>query len=91
GQILGQGEGDSHEGPHVQNFIDCVKSRKKPYCDLETVGNPASVLCHTGNIAARVGRTLKLDPALQTFIGDDEANALRMRSEYRKPWVLPEV
>ncbi|MEO2028290.1 MAG: Gfo/Idh/MocA family oxidoreductase [Fuerstiella sp.] len=91
GQILGRGEGDSHEGPHVQNFIDCVKSRQKPYCDLETVGHPASVLCHTGNIAARVGRTLKLDPALQTFIGDDEANALRMRSEYRKPWVLPEV
>ncbi len=91
GQILGQGEGDSHEGPHVQNFIDCVKSRQKPYCDLETVGHPASVLCHAGNIAARVGRTLKLDPASQTFIGDDEANALRTRFVYRKPWVLPEV
>ncbi len=91
GQVLGQGEGDSHEGPHVQNFIDCVKSRQKPYCDLETVGHPASVLCHAGNIAARVGRTLKLDPASETFIGDDEANALRTRSEYRKPWILPEV
>ncbi|MDG1894193.1 MAG: Gfo/Idh/MocA family oxidoreductase [Fuerstiella sp.] len=91
GQVLGQGEGDSHEGPHVQNFIDCVKSREKPYCDLETVGHPASVLCHAGNIAARVGRTLILDPELETFVDDDEANALRTRSEYRKPWVLPEV
>ena len=91
GQILGQGEGDSHEAPHVQNFIDCVKSRQKPHCDLETVGHPASVLCHAGNIAARVGRTLKLDPELETFTDDDEANALRTRSEYRKPWVLPEV
>ena len=90
GQILEQGEGDSHEGPHVQNFIDCVKSRQKPYCDLETVGHPASVLCHAGNIAARVGRTLQLDPQSETFIGDDDANALRTRSEYRKPWVLPE-
>jgi predicted dehydrogenase len=91
GQVLGQGEGDSHEGPHVQNFIDCVKTRQKPYCDLETVGHPASVLCHSGNIAARVGRTLKLDSESETFVGDDEANALRTRAEYRKPWVLPEV
>ncbi|MCP4510440.1 MAG: Gfo/Idh/MocA family oxidoreductase [Fuerstiella sp.] len=91
GQVLGQGEGDSHEAPHVQNFIDCIKSRQKPYCDLETVGHPASVLCHAGNIAARVGRTLKFDPRLEVFLGDDEANALRTRSAYRKPWTLPEV
>jgi predicted dehydrogenase len=83
--------GDSHEAPHVQNFIDCVKSRKKPYCDLETVGHPASVLCHAGNIAARVGRTLVLDPKTETFIGDKEANALRGRPEWRKPWELPVV
>ncbi len=91
GDILGQGEGDSHEAPHVQNFIDSIKSRKKPFCDLETVGHPASVLCHAGNIAARVGRTLKFNAATETFIDDAEANALRTRPEYRKPWLLPEV
>lgn len=91
GEVLAKGEGDSHEKPHVQDFVDCIKSRKKPYCDLETVGHPASVLCHAGNIAARVGRKLTLDPASETFIDDKEANALRTRAEYRKPWVLPEV
>jgi len=91
GKVLAQGAGDSHEKPHEQNFIDCIKSRNKPYCDLETVGHPASVLCHAGNIAARVGRTLKLDAATETFVNDDEANALRTRSEYRKPWTLPEI
>ena len=91
GQILARGEGDSHEAPHVQDFVDCIRSRKKPFCDLETVGHPASVLCHSGNIAARVGRTLKLNSATETFIGDDEANALRTRPEYRSPWLLPEV
>ena len=91
GEILGKGTGDSHEGPHVQDFIDCIKSRNKPYCDLETVGHPASVLCHAGNIAARVGRTLKFDAATETFVGDAAANALRARPEYRKPWLLPEV
>lgn len=90
-EIMAQGEGDSHEAPHVQNFVDCIKSRAKPYCDLETVGHPASVLCHAGNIAARVGRTLQLDTKSESFVGDSEANELRGRVEYRRPWVLPEV
>jgi len=84
-------QGDSHERPHVQNFIDCVKSRSRPFCDLETVGHPASVLCHAGNISARLGRQLVLDAASETFVGDEDANALRTRSEYRAPWMLPEV
>lgn len=91
GKVLAEGTGDSHEKPHVQNFIDCIKSRNKPTCDLETVGHPASVLCHAGNIAARVGRTLQVDATTETFVDDDEANALRTRSEYRKPWTLPDV
>lgn len=91
GKVLASGEGGSHEKPHVQNFIDCIKSRAKPYCDLETVGHPASVLCHAGNISARVGRKLTLDPTTEVFINDTEANALRTRQEYRKPWLLPEV
>jgi len=91
GKLVREEAGDSHEKPHVQNFIDCVKSRQKPACDLETVGHPASVLCHSGNIAARVGRTLQLDSKTETFIDDAEANALRGRPEYRKPWTLPEV
>jgi hypothetical protein len=90
-KILAQGSGDSHERPHVQNFIDCVKSREKPACDLETVGHPASMLCHAGNISARIGRKLYLDAETETFRNDDEANALRARPEYRKPWLLPDV
>lgn len=89
-RLLKEGEGGSHEAPHVQNFVDCVKSRKKPNCDLETVGHRASVLCHAGNVAVRVGRTLQLDPETETF-DDKDANAIRTRQEYRKPWVLPEV
>ncbi len=91
GQELARGEGDSSEVPHVQNFVDCIKSRNKPYCDLETVGHPASVLCHTGNIAARIGRKLTLDPKTEMFESDPEANRLRTRPEYRKPWALPDV
>jgi len=90
-ELVKQVPGDSNAAPHVQNFIDCVKTRNKPYCDLETVGHPASVICHAGNIATRLGRKLFLDPETETFRDDKEANALRGRPEWRKPWTLPEV
>ncbi|MEX2286331.1 MAG: Gfo/Idh/MocA family oxidoreductase [Planctomycetaceae bacterium] len=90
-ELVKEGAGDSDASPHVQNFIDCIKTRNKPACDLETIGHPASILCHAGNISARLGRKLQLDAATETFIDDPEANALRTRPEYRKPWVLPEV
>lgn len=90
-ELLEERGGDSFEGPHVENFLDCIKTRKRPACDLETVGHRASVLCHAGNIAVRVGHTLTLDPETEMFVDDDAANALRTRQEYRPPWVLPEV
>ncbi len=90
-ELVAQHGGNSHEGPHVENFLDCIKTRQKPACDLETIGHRASLLCHAGNIAVRVGRTLQLDPETETFLGDAEANALRTRPEYRPPWILPEV
>lgn len=83
--------GDSHERPHVANFLECMRTREKPFCDLETVGHPASVVCHTGNISARLGRELTLNSDDETFVDDDDANALRGRSEWRAPYELPEV
>ncbi|MCH2594100.1 MAG: hypothetical protein MKZ85_13915, partial [Pedosphaera sp.] len=91
GKMVKQHGGDSDASAHVQDFIDCIKTRKRPYCDLETVGHPASVLCHAGNIATLLGRTMTFDASTETFGNDDEANAMRGRQEWRKPWVLPEV
>jgi predicted dehydrogenase len=90
-KLVKQVKGDADATPHMQNFIDCIKSRKRPYCDLETVGHPASLMCHAGNIAWRVGRTLTLDSETETFVDDAEATALCGRPEWRAPWVLPEV
>lgn len=89
--VLAEGAGGNDEADHVQNFLDCIKSRKRPNADLETVGHPSSLLCHMGNVASRIGRKLVFDAKTETFVNDKEANALRTRPEYRKPWVLPEV
>jgi predicted dehydrogenase len=90
--VIAEKSGENDGRAHIENFVDCVKNRKKPNADLETVGHPSSILCHAGNVSVRLGgRTIFLDPATETFIGDNEANALRTRPEYRKPWELPEV
>ena len=45
---------------HVKNFIECVRSRKKPNADV-AIGHKASNACHLGNIAYRTGRKLRWD------------------------------
>jgi len=90
GEIIAEGGGGYEGIDHMQNFVDCVKSRQKPNADLETVGHPSSVLCHAGNVAWRTGKTLRFNAQTEEF-DDSEANALRTRPEYRAPYLLPEV
>ena len=90
GERLAQGQGNNDGTEHIRNFLDCVKSRKRPNADLETVGHPSSVLCHAANVAWRTGQTLTLDPVTETF-DNPRANEFLTRPEYRKPWLLPVV
>jgi predicted dehydrogenase len=71
---------------HVRNFLDCVKSRQRPNADAEE-GHLTANLCHLGNIATRLGRSLKWDAEKEEFIGDKEASQMLSRP-YRKPWKL---
>jgi predicted dehydrogenase len=75
---------------HFQNFIDCVRSRKAP--DLRAPldeGHFSSTLCHLGNIAYRVGRSLTFDGSSERFVSDEEADKLLGRT-YRAPYSLPD-
>ena len=74
------------DGEH-DDFLKCVKSRKDPYFPVD-IGHRVSSVCHLANIAIKVGRKLKWDPANEHFIGDDSANAMRSRP-LRAPWKLP--
>jgi predicted dehydrogenase len=73
-------------GSHARNFLDCIKSRKLPICDVEE-GHYTMVMCHLANISTKLGRTLRWDSAKEEVIGDKEANQLLSRP-YRKPWTL---
>jgi predicted dehydrogenase len=46
---------------HVQNFLDCVKSRQKPNADV-LIGHRSAQASHLGNIAYLQKRRLNFDP-----------------------------
>jgi predicted dehydrogenase len=69
---------------HAANFIDSVRTRKRPAADIE-VGHRSSIVCHLGNIAYRTGRKLRWDASKEEIIDDSEANRL-LKREARKPW-----
>jgi predicted dehydrogenase len=71
---------------HHADWLECVKTRKYPICDVE-IGHRSATVCHLGNIAVRTGRKITWDPVKEQIVGDPEANAM-LTKPYRKPWVL---
>jgi len=61
-----------------------VKTRSEPIEPVE-VGHRTASLCHLGNIALRLNKTLKWDPDKERFPNDDEANQMLSRP-IREPW-----
>jgi predicted dehydrogenase len=80
-------ESDSsvQHAPHVRNFLDSVKSRKRPAADIEAA-HYANTVCRLGNISYRVGRRLRWDSPTERVMDDPEANELAIGT-YRPPWV----
>jgi predicted dehydrogenase len=68
------------------DFIECVKTREKPFRDIESAVNSIAV-SHLATIAYTVQRSLKWDAAAQQFTGDEEANRLLDRAR-REPWQI---
>jgi predicted dehydrogenase len=71
---------------HVRNFLDCVKTRKLPICDIE-VGHRSTTTALLGNVALRSGRRIVWDAKLEKIVGD-QAGSKFLSRDYRKPWKL---
>jgi hypothetical protein len=74
---------------HVQNFLDCIRSRKRPVADVE-IGHRSIIPCHLGNISYRTGRKILWDAQKERIVADAEASAW-LSKKYREPWTLPRV
>jgi hypothetical protein len=69
---------------HLQDWLNCVASRKLPICDVE-IGCRSVTVCHLGNLAYWHHRKLKWDPKAEEFVGDPEANTW-LNPPKRAPW-----
>ncbi len=71
---------------HIRNFLDCVRSRARCHCDLET-GHRSTTFAHLANLALTVRSRIEWDPVHERITNSAEAARL-MDYEYRRPWKL---
>jgi predicted dehydrogenase len=81
---------DLKETDHPRDFLDAIQTGRAPAAEIE-IGHKSVALVHLGNIAVRLGRSIRFDPDQQQIVGDDEANALLSR-RYREGghWAIPD-
>jgi predicted dehydrogenase len=63
---------------HSDNFVQAMRARKQPISDVWS-HNRMLEICHLANIAMRLDREVKWDPAKREIIGDDQANSFLSR------------
>ena len=84
GKQIDKGDGPGGEKVHIENFLECIRSGKRPNSHIEE-GQKSTLLCHLGNIAYRTGHTIHFDPEQKKVIDDRQAEKLWKR-EYRQGW-----
>ena len=78
---------DSHFD-HVRNFLDCVKSRKRPISDIE-IGHRSTSACLLGNVAFRSKERIVWDVENQKLVAGASSDAHQyVVRDYRAPWKL---
>jgi predicted dehydrogenase len=71
---------------HARNFLDCVRSRRKPVENLD-FAHVVSAVAHLGNVALRSRSRIECDRETGRIVGNKAAGALELRP-YRAPWKL---
>ena len=69
---------------HYGNFLECIRTRRRPNADVEIASHSTSV-CILGNIAHWLGRPLAWNPAERVFRDDESANRF-LSAAKREPW-----
>jgi hypothetical protein len=80
---------ETPEENHMANFLDCVRSRRRPNADVE-IGQRSVTVAHLANIARWSGGRLAWDPITERFRNSDRANG-HLDRQHRKGYELPEM
>ena len=84
-KVIGPGEKHVYKSEsHYLDFINAVRNRTKPVCDVE-IGHRTATVCNIGNIAYQLKRPLQWDPEKEKFHHDHDANKLLGRA-MKKEW-----
>ena len=88
-KIVAQESGYFPLKANIVNYIDSIRTRKKPNADI-VEGHKSSVLVHLANISHRVGnKQLLFSPDYETILNDETAATLA-KGTYRKGYEVPE-
>jgi predicted dehydrogenase len=91
-QAPGPAAKQTERGSAFANFAEVVRSRKREDLKAEIEeGAISMVSLHLANISYQLGRTLHFDPNTMRCVGDEEANAMFTRKQYRAPFVVPKL
>lgn len=77
---------DERTAAHVANFFNAIRKGEPLHSPIEE-GAISTMLCHYGNIAQNVGRTIYIDPATARIKNDKEAMSY-WRREYAEGFEL---
>jgi predicted dehydrogenase len=72
---------------HVGNLLECMRTRQRPACDIET-GQHSSATCLLGNVALRTRERIEFDPVRQELRNASGSARKLFAREYRAPWKL---
>ena len=75
---------------HFQNFVDAIRGDESLRAEIE-VGHRSASLCHLGNLAARLGESIRFDPKREIIDDNERANQLLGRKYRDKHWAVPGV
>jgi predicted dehydrogenase len=81
--------GEDATPSHARNFLDCIRSRRKCNCDIET-GHRSTTATLIANIALKTHSYLEWDAQAERFTNNPAANKF-LSYAYRAPYKLPEV
>lgn len=85
-KVVEEVKGRMNDADHIHNFVTAIRQGTPLALNAEIeTGHQSTLLCHLGNIAHRVGRSLKCDPSNGHILGDDEAMR-HWKREYEPGW-----
>ncbi len=76
-----------HGTEHMKDFLDCVRTRRKPFCGIEDAFQSTTAV-HLAMIAYETRSVVEWDGTKEQISGNPDAAKL-LKREYRQPWVHP--